>query len=153
MKAIVYPPVTPALLYAGLKEDPQLKGPVLSDLIKPNKPSGNSYIDFFAELIITHGKRPSKEYAAMLGVDSRKFDGALECMTGMNAHDWMNEYLRLVACDLLEHTRLRFKDIALCLGMSSSSFTQFFQAFQQMQPFEYRQLKQKGLQRRFFRST
>lgn len=146
-----YPPVKPDQLYNGLKEDADPGARRLVDLLKPNQPSGNSYIDLFAGLLQQYGKRPAKDYAAMLGVEARKFDNALECMTGLTCRDWINEYLRLAACDLLEHTQLNFKEVGQCLGMSSSSFSQFFQAYQHMQPYEYRTLKQHGQRKRFFR--
>lgn len=143
-----YPPVTPDKVYNGLKAEIGSGSHPLDQVLNNNRESGNSYIDLFASLARVHGKLQSKSYAAMLGVDSRKLDGALECMTGMNVRDWLNEYLRLAACDLLEHTRWQFREVGKCLGMSGGGFAQFFRAYQHMQPFEYRSLKQKGVQRK-----
>jgi len=150
MTTLEYPPIVPQVVFAGLAEIDKQTEHKLSALIRENTPSGNSYMDLFANLIRRYGKRPAPHYAKMLGADSRQFDGAIRCMSGMSSHDWINEYLRLAACDLLEHTKLTFKEIGGILGMSSSSFSQFFQAYQHMQPWEYRGLKQRGYKANYF---
>lgn len=145
--SLKYTPILPHMVYAGLAEDLSAKAPVLAEMLRENHPSGNSYMDLFAELIRKHGKKPAKGYARLLGADPRQFDGAIRCMSGISSHEWMNEYLRLVACDLLEHTQLPFKTIGKIMGFSSSSFTQFFQAYQNMQPYRFRSLKQQNWNR------
>lgn len=136
-----YQAVTPSMLYAGLRQTDKNTEHKLSNFVAENNPVGNSYLELLAQLIIAHGKRPAPEYARMFGSDPRHFDGALRCLTGMSAHDWINEYLRLVACDLLEHSSLNFKQIGKMLNLSQSSFTQFFRNHQQAQPWEYRSEK------------
>jgi AraC-like DNA-binding protein len=135
------------MVYSGLAEDIIEKGLTLSEVLLANKPSGNSYMDLFADLIRTHGKLTAKQYALMLGADPRKFEGAIRCMSGMSALDWINEYLRLASCDLLGHTKLSFKEIGRLMGLSASSFSQFFRAYQHMEPYRYRSLKQENLNR------
>ena len=150
MTPISYDLITPQKVYAGLATITAETPRVLEKVILDHTPSGNSYIDLFANLIRTYGKRPAPWYAKLLGADKRQFDGAIRCMTGISSHNWINEYLRLVAGDLLEHTQLTFKEIGKLMGMSSSSFSQFFQAYQHMQPWEYRSLKQQGLKNNYF---
>ncbi|MCW0481567.1 helix-turn-helix domain-containing protein [Gaoshiqia sediminis] len=147
---INYQPVTPQMLYAGLRETDKTTEHKLPSFVNEAIPSGNSYLDLLARLIVTNGKRPAPHYARMLGANPRQFDGAIRCLTGMSAHNWINEYLRLVACDLLEHTSLTFKEIGRMLNLSQSSFSQFFQAYQHMQPWEYRSLKKDGKQVSYF---
>lgn len=150
MSFIPFTPITPAELYNGLIENPSEYHKSLSDLIVENKASGNNYIDMFASLVRQHGKKQAVYYAKIMGANYRHFDGAIRCMTGMSAHSWINEYLRLVACDLVEHTNLTFKTIGKTLGCSQSSFSQFFRAYQHMQPWEYRNLKRTGRKQGFF---
>lgn len=80
----------------------------------------------------------------MPGVDQRQLDGGIRCILGISSLDWIIEYLRLAACDLLEHTKLPFKEIDRLQSFSSSSFSQFVQAYQHMEPYRYRSLKQKN---------
>lgn len=150
MSSIPFTPITPAKLYNGLIENPAEYPKRLSDLIRENKASGNNYIDMFANLVRLHGKMQAVSYAKMIGANYRHFDGAIRCMTGMSAHSWINEYLRLMACDLVEHTNLNFKTIGKTLGFSQSSFSQFFRAYQHMQAWEYRNLKRSGRKQGFF---
>jgi len=145
-----FTPITPKDLYNGLVDNPSEASEKLSELICANKASGNNYIDMLANLVRKYGKRQAIDYARMFGANSRHFDGAIRCMTGMSAHAWINEYLRLVACDLVEHTNFNFKAIGKILGFSPSSFSQFFRAYQHMQPWEYRTLKQTGRVKGFF---
>jgi AraC-like DNA-binding protein len=145
-----FTPITPAELYNGLADHPSEDSRKLSDVVRENKPSGNNYIDLFASKVRLNGKRQATDYAQLLGADFRHFDGAIRCMTGMSAHSWINEYLRLVACDLVEHTNFNFKTIGKILGFSQSSFSQFFRAYQKMQAWEYRSLKRYGRKQRFF---
>lgn len=150
MSSIPFTPITPAEIYNGLEENPEGNHQSLSQLIRENKTSGNNYIDMFAGLVRVHGKKQALTYAKIIGANYRHFDGAIRCMTGMSAHSWINEYLRLVACDLVEHTNYSFKSIGQILGFSQSSFSQFFRAYQHMQPWEYRSLKRKGRKQGFF---
>lgn len=150
MSTSEFTPITPAQLYNGLVEKPTEDIKKLSELICENKSSGNNYMDMFANLLRTYGKREAVAYAKMFGANSRHFDGAIRCMSGMSAHRWINEYLRLVACDLVEHTNFTFKTIGKMLGFSGSSFSQFFRLYQGMQPWEYRSLKKHGKQIGFF---
>lgn len=150
LMSIEYLPVTPQMLYAGLRETNKTTEHKLSYFVNDATPSGNNYLEVLSRLIILNGKRPAPRYARMLGADPRQFDGAIRCLTGMSAHDWINEYLRLIACDLLEHTSFTFKEVGRMLNMSQSSFSQFFQAHQHMQPWEYRSLKQRGKKANYF---
>ncbi len=142
--------ITPQMIYAGLRPTDAVSVQKLSNYVVENKPSGADYIDIFARLILKYGKRPAPEYAEMMNADRRHFDGAIRCLTGISAHEWVIEYLRLIACDLLEHTSLTFKEIGRMLNMSQSSFSQFFQAYQKMQPWEYRSYKQRGRKKSYF---
>lgn len=142
-----YPPITPQQVYAGLNETDKTTEHKLMNFVRENHLTGNSYMDLFAGLILKYGKRPAPQYARMLGADPRQFDGAIRCMSGISAHDWINEYLRLAACDLLEHTSLTFKEIGRMLNLSQSSFSQFFQAYQHMQPYQYRSIIQHNCDR------
>ncbi|WP_159521339.1 helix-turn-helix domain-containing protein [Sunxiuqinia indica] len=142
MIPVEYPPITPQVVYSGLADITAPEGNRVLTVTLENKPSGNSYMDLFANLVRQHGKHPVSFYARTLGVNTRHFDGAIRCMSGMSAHDWINEYLRQVVCDLLGDTTLSFKEIGRILGLSQSSFTQFFQAHQKMQPYQFRSIKQ-----------
>lgn len=143
-------PITPEQVYGGLVEDPGENVRRLSDIIGRNKASGNNYIDLFADTVRRHGKREATSYAKMMGADFRYFDGAIRCLAGMTAHQWINRYVGLIARDLVEHTNLNFKTISQLLGFSQSSFSQFFRANNRMQPWEYRNLKRHGRKRGFF---
>jgi AraC-like DNA-binding protein len=145
-----YQPIIPASLYNGLAELPATPPHSFSDIILSHKPTGNNYMDLFAEQVRKYGKRNSTWYARQMNADPRQFDGAIRCMSGMSTHDWINEYMRLVACDLIEQTDWTFKEISKILGLSSSSFSQFFRASQRMQPWEYRSLKKQGRKRSYF---
>ncbi|MCY1720797.1 AraC family transcriptional regulator [Prolixibacteraceae bacterium Z1-6] len=152
MSDIQFTPIVPAQLYAGLVKNPSKDARRLSGFVKENVLSGNNYIDLFADKVRTYGKGEARAYAKIMGVDYRYFDGAIRCLTGMTVHGWITEYLRLVACDLVEHTNYTFKDIAKMLGFSQSSFTQFFRKYVHMQPWEYRNLKRHGRKSSFFYS-
>lgn len=147
MTPIQYPPITPGSVYAGLAEITKATGHRLSTVTLENIPSDNSYMNLFANQVRQYGKQPISYYAGLLGVHTRELDGAIRCMAGMSAHDWIIEYLRLVVCDLLADTTLPFKEIGKILGLSSSSFSQFFQAYQHMQPYQFRSIKQKNKNR------
>ncbi|WP_052670547.1 helix-turn-helix domain-containing protein [Draconibacterium sediminis] len=144
-------PITPELLYDGLVEKLPDKKSRMTEFIRENKSSGNSYMDLFAQTVRVYGKRDVADYGELLGVNYRHLDGAVRWMSGMGVHAWMTEYLRLVACDLVEHTDFSFKEIGKIMGFSQSSFSQFFRAYQKMQAWEYRNLKQHGRKRRYFR--
>lgn len=150
MPTLQFEQITPTQLYNGLVENPNKEFKRLSDFIRENKTSENNYMDLFANTVRAYGKRQAREYAKLLGADYRHFDGAIRCMSGMSAHAWINEYLRLVACDLIEHTNYTFKEIGKILGFSQSSFSQFFRLYQHMQPWEYRNLKKHGRKSGFF---
>ncbi|MFV0592311.1 MAG: helix-turn-helix domain-containing protein [Draconibacterium sp.] len=152
MPAISYTPILPEHVYSGLAEDIEANPDArkLADVVLENKPSGNNYIDMFANMVRRYGKADAKEYAGRMGAEFRYFDGAVRCLTGMSVHGWVNEYLRLVACDLVAKTTLNFKQIGKILGFSQSSFSQFFRAYAHMQPWEYRNLKRHGRKRGFF---
>ncbi|MCY1718739.1 hypothetical protein OU798_00190 [Prolixibacteraceae bacterium Z1-6] len=142
--------ITPDQVYNGLVENPSEDKKKLSEFILENKSSGNSYIDLLADKLRVYGKRDAASYAKMFDANTRHFDGAIRCLTGLSAHGWINEYLRLVACDLVEHTNFTFKTIGRILGFSGSSFSQFFRTYQKMQPWEYRSLKRHGRKIGFF---
>ena len=144
-------PITPEMLYNGLVENLPDKNSKLTDFIRENERSGNSYMDLFAQTVRIYGKRDVADYGELLGVNYRHLDGAVRWMSGMGVHAWMTEYLRLVACDLVEHTDFSFKEIGKIMGFSQSSFSQFFKAYQKMQAWEYRNLKKHGRKRRYFR--
>jgi len=150
MSANHFTPITPVQVYKGLIENPGEEHKKLSALICENKSSGNNYIDMFAEAVRVYGKKQAADYAKMFDANYRHFDGAIRCMSGMSAHRWINEYLCLVACDLVEHTNYSFITIGKILGFSGSSFSQFFRLYQHMQPWEYRSLKRSGSKKNFF---
>ncbi|RIJ48617.1 AraC family transcriptional regulator [Maribellus luteus] len=152
MPTINYTPILPEHVYVGLAENIEANPDArkLTDVVLENKSGGNNYIDVFAGLVRRYGKRQANDYAQMMGAEFRHFDGAVRCLTGMSAHGWVNEYLRLVACDLVAKTTLNFKEIGKILGFSQSSFSQFFKAYAHMQPWEYRSLKKHGKKQNFF---
>lgn len=138
---IDYQAIRPETVYTGLRQTDKKTEHKLSNFVNDAAPSGCSYLDLLVQFIIANGKRPAPWYARLFGADPRQFDGAMRCLTGMSAHDWIIEYLRLIACDLVEHTSLNFKQIGQMLNLSQSSFTQFFRNHQQAQPWEYRSEK------------
>lgn len=143
-------PITPEQLYNGLIENPGKEVKRRIELVRENSISENNYMNMFADMVRVYGKRDAKDYARMLGVNYRHFDGAIRCMSGMSAHNWINRYLCLMACDLVEQTDFTFKTIGQIMGFSQSSFSQFFRSQQKMQPWEYRNLKRHGRKRGFF---
>lgn len=149
METVQYLPITPETVYGGLAEIDTVQSKRFSTVTLENIASGNSYMDLFAGQVRSYGKRPVSFYATLMGAEPRHFDGAIRCMSGLSAHDWIIKYLLLVARDLLEHTKLTFKEIGRILGFSQSSFTQFFQAYQHMQPYQYRTMKQNNYKRSY----
>ncbi|WP_297097664.1 helix-turn-helix domain-containing protein [uncultured Draconibacterium sp.] len=145
-----FTPITPELVFNGLIDNPGKEIKKRTELVRENNASENNYMDMFANLVRIYGKRDAKDYAKMLNANYRHFDGAIRCMSGMSAHQWINNYLCLVACDLVEHTDYTFKTIGKILGFSQSSFSQFFRSQKKMQPWEYRNLKRHGRKRGFF---
>lgn len=150
MELTGYTLVTPADVYNGLMEAPDEQLTRLRDFIRENKRIDNRYMQLFADKVRWYGKREAKSYAALMGAEYRHFDGAMRCLTGMTAHRWITEYLRLAACDLVVQTSFSFKKIGAIMGFSSSSFSQFFRACEGMQPWEYRSLKTHGKKQSFF---
>jgi len=142
--------LTPADVYNGLVDSPNEQLTRLRDFIHENKRVNNSYIQLLADKVRWYGKREAKRYAQLMGAEYRHFDGAMRCLTGMTAHRWINEYLHLAACDLVAQTSFSFKKIGAIMGISSSSFSQFFRAYEGMQPWEYRSLKTLGKKHSFF---
>ncbi len=150
MAQIIYTPITPALVYQGLLPLGEASAHRFNDILQPNKSTTNDYIDLFAEQVRRNGKQNTEWYARLMNADLRQFDGAIQCMTGMNVHGWVNNYLCLIACDLLDETNWTFKEIAEILGFSASSFSQFFRRQRKMQPWEYRSLSKHGRKKSFF---
>ncbi|WP_163715541.1 helix-turn-helix domain-containing protein [Mangrovibacterium lignilyticum] len=150
MTPIEYPLITPDNVYNGLVALAEASNHRFSTITQSHQPTGNSYMDLFAEQVRKYGKQSSKWYAKLMQADTRQFDGAIRCMSGMSTHDWINEYVRLVACDLLVQTDWSFKEVGKMMGLSSSSFSQFFRAYQHMQPWEYRSLRKHGRQSNYF---
>lgn len=145
-----YHPITPEQVYAGLADLNEPSTHRFSTLTRPHAPTGNNYIDLFAEQVRIYGKQSLKSYAHLMDAEIRSFDGAIRCLTGMTTHDWVCGYVNLVVCDLLAHTNWELKEIGRLIGLSSSSFTQYFRTQKNMQPWEYRSLKKYGRSISFF---
>lgn len=103
-----------------------------------HRPSGNNFIDLFARLIRTYGKKDGTFYAGILGEDADNFNGAIIVMTGMPAYEWINRYLLLAASEMLEKTNMRITAIAKRLGFTPSSFSVFFKENREYTPYEWR---------------
>jgi AraC-like DNA-binding protein len=142
MKKRLYKNITPADVYSVTPVD-------ASGLIPVNvaatgqwmvvHPSGNSFIDLFAQLVHRHGNMPAKQYASAMGLETRLLTAAIVAMTGMGPREWVCEYLRMASCALLEKTKLPVSKIGKLTGFSSvAAFSQFFHRAQKCQPYEWR---------------
>lgn len=135
-----YKPIKPADVYYGFIEDEEYaiglwSGKVINEY--GNCDSGNNFIDLFAALVRKYGHLPVKSYAAKMGVKPRHFSGAIIAMTGMEAREWISEYLNLAACELIEKTDWSLTEIARKLNFSPVAFTRFFYAMNKCQPYEW----------------
>ncbi len=141
MNSSIYPKIKPNAVYNGVKdligEDVQR----LEDVLQENQPTGNSFVDLYANLIRRYGNRQVIQYAKMMGIEPRLLMASMVAMSGMGAREWLCEYLRMVSCDVLEKTDWPITEVARVLGFTSvSSFSQFFRRQQKIQPYEWRSL-------------
>ena len=109
-----------------------------------NLPSGNEFIDLFASLIRKHQKKYLSFYAKQMGVSATKLSQYINTMSDITAQEWLNGYLNLEACELLEKTNKKINEIAGFLGFSQSAFSQFFLRQNKCSPYEWRNLKKYG---------
>lgn len=115
-----------------------------------HRPSGNNFMDLFAHLLRTYGKKDAKFYAARMGVDAIDFNGAVSAMSGMPVRDWINRYLELAACEMLEKSDIRITEIHKRLGFSApSAFTTFFKEQTGETPYSWRCLKRDRIRRNY----
>jgi len=103
-----------------------------------NLPSGNDFIDLFAGLVRKHGYHTVAFYAQKMGVPVRLLSPTILALTGLQAREWIHEYLILEVCELVEKTKLQFKEIGERLHFSPVSFSRFFQLMRKCQPYEWR---------------
>lgn len=144
MTTLEYPLIRPEMVYSGLAATFNKEHTTLSEVLLEHKPSDNSYINLFFDLIRKYGKQQAKQYALTLGADPRQFDGTIRCMSSISVLDRTNEYFRLAACDMQEQTKLPLSKNAKIIGLSASSFPQFFQAYQHIEAYRCCSLKQKN---------
>ncbi len=104
-----------------------------------NRPSGNNFIDLFAHLIYTHGRKDIRDYARMMDVSADDLYRTIRVLGGMSAPEWRNRYLLLEAQELLTKSKMEISAISKILGFSQPSvFSHFFHSLTGKQPFEWR---------------
>ena len=132
-----YKHIRPADIYVSLfPEQPAEDAPQPNEW--GNLPSGNDFIDLFAGLIRKHGYRPVMFYAQQMGVPKRLMPSTILALSGLQAREWIHEYLILEVCEMVEKTDLQFKEIGERFHLSPVSFSRFFQLMRKCQPFEWR---------------
>ncbi len=140
-----YRKITPADVFI-LKSDLYLPKSALNKITPfVPQPSGNDFIDLFTYLISENCNKSTAFYANSMGIEERLFKSAISAITGISAKDFVDEYIRLNICYLLEHTDWSITTIGKQFGHSSvSSFSQYFRRLMKCQPYEYRNLKKYG---------
>ncbi len=127
---IPYKQIHPSDVFVGFLIDGSLVNPPAT---------GNEFIDVFVGLVRKYKRMPVKQYADAMGLDIHVFLPAVIALTGMGAHEWISEYMRLACCELLEKTDWSVSEIAKRAGFSSiSTFSQFFYRVQKCQPYAFR---------------
>ena len=77
-----FSPITPEQLYNGLIDDPGKEIRKRVEYIRENKVCENNYMNMFGNMVRTYGKCDAKDYAKMLGVNVKYFDGAITLYVG-----------------------------------------------------------------------
>jgi AraC-like DNA-binding protein len=115
-----------------------------------NRATGNDFINLFADLIRRHGNRPALFYARLMGVEPNLFNAAIMALSGIGAKEWINRYMDMVCCEVLEKTNWPLTKVAKVLQFSSlSNFGQFFRHMHRCSPYEWRYLKQHGVKEKY----
>ena len=107
-------------------------------------------MDLFARLIRRYGKRDAKFYAKRMGVEATDFNGAVSAMSGLPSREWINRYLMLAACEMLEKSDMKITKIYKRLGFTAASvFTTFFKEYTKLTPYSWRCLKRDKIRRSY----
>jgi len=108
-------------------------------------PEGDEFMTVFTRFVRKHGNRTIQHYADLMALDPEFMLATIRALSGIKANDWVNEYVRMEACELLEVSNWSVSRIAKHLGFSSlSTFCQFFLRMQKTQASEYRIFKTTG---------
>jgi AraC-like DNA-binding protein len=147
MKASIYKKIRPADVFTstlGNSDNTMQQAKSTANWIEL-RPTGNNFIDLFAQLVREHGNLPAKTYAGLMGLELRLFTPAIVAMTGLGPREWICEYLHMASCELLEKTGLSIGQAGKCIGFpSASAFSQFFLRVQKCQPYEWRNRQKTG---------
>ena len=113
-----------------------------------NQPTGDAIID---QVLNTLHETPSlwgKDIADHLGVSRRDLSGAIKILTGMGINDFVNEWHKLKAIELLKGTRLDFAEIAHRCGYRRRKYlARVLDHELGFTPFEYRNGYRRGTER------
>lgn len=109
-----------------------------------HKPTGNEFLDHFAQLVHRYMNHQPAFYARLLGVTSAELSGCLKVLTGLTADEWLAAYRRMAIRDLLLHTDWRLTRVAERTGYKSvKTFSNAFIKRVGMSPSHWRK-KYKG---------
>lgn len=91
------------------------------------RPTGNEFIDIFAELVAYYGKRRSTAFAAIMGVPDEGLRATLTTLCGgAGIMEWTDAFVCVVAEELLSKTNWKVERIAREVGWSVGIFSHFF---------------------------
>jgi AraC-like DNA-binding protein len=103
------------------------------------RPSGNDFLNLFAELVCKYGKLTAKSYAPMLGVTQHQLVVCLRALSHTGIREWTDAFVQAVAEALLRETDFPVGRVAEATYFPSiSSFSRFFRAKYKCSPGEWR---------------
>jgi AraC-like DNA-binding protein len=102
-------------------------------------PTGCDFLDHLAALVVGHGNRSAKTYAAMLGTTERHLNATLATLSGAGLLDWTDEFAGAVGEALLGGTNWQVARVARAALMSSPrAFNYFFRRRYKCTPQQWR---------------
>lgn len=85
------------------------------------RPSGNDFMDLFAQVIHERGHMPLKQLAPMMGITRDALSGAILAMSGMTMREWRDRYLLLMTKSLLGQSKAQILELHRMLGFGDRS--------------------------------
>ena len=125
--------------------------------VDPRRPgrhlSGNEVIDAAVDLMYKNRHNSGENYAAWLGFPIRDLNGFFRIMTGMTFVEWNDQFLLLMAKELLDKSNLSSSEIAKWMHFTTVNvFGRWFRHLSGRQPIEWRIEVRSGLKGRKYHS-
>ena len=127
-----YKKITPADLFLSAREDyrppEELRWTARLDPERPGRRvSGVDALDTFVDLLVAYGHQRLSFYARRMGVSDVELEGFMRVVSGMGTMEWRDQYLLLMARDLLRHTDISVEALARRLRFPfTSGFSRWF---------------------------